>query len=252
MLQNNRAAEFENPRITFGPASLRLPRPTNHDFGLECGGKILPAIHKNEDIIVAGNGHTSLYINHDGWLFQYKILHNGSRQIVDFILPGEIFGLQACLFITSLYSVVAITDATVSAIPFEVVAGAFERNPKLSKALFWSAVCESAILGEHLVDAGRRSAYERVSHLLLELFVRLRRSGQTDGLSFHMPLTQELIGDSLGLTTVHVNRTLRSIREDGLIAIKGKQVTLLDCEAMCRLCDFQKSYLGEHSRALQM
>ena len=123
---------------------------------------------------MAGTHYEFVYVNHDGWLLRYKILHNGSRQIIDFILPGQIVGLQTYLFKNSLYSVAAITETLLSVIPFEMIDELFERSPRLAKALFWSAGCEAAILAEHLIDAARRSAYERVSHLLLELFVRLK------------------------------------------------------------------------------
>ena len=208
-------------------------------------------IRKNKDIVVAGKHYETLFVNHDGWLLRYKILHNGDRQILDFILPGQIFGLQACLFKTSLYSVATITEASLSSIPLDAIDHVFERTPTLAKALFWSALCESAIVAEHLIDTGRRSAYERVSHLLLELFVRLKLTGLTDNLSFDMPLTQELIGGALGLTTVHVNRTFRSLREDKLISIDGKCVTILDFDALSLLSDFDNSYLGETARALR-
>jgi CRP-like cAMP-binding protein len=208
-------------------------------------------IRKNKDIVVAGKHYETLFVNHDGWLLRYKILHNGDRQILDFILPGQIFGLQACLFKTSLYSVATITEASLSSIPLDAIDRVFERTPTLAKALFWSALCESAIVAEHLIDTGRRSAYERVSHLLLELFVRLKSTGLTDNMSFDMPLTQELIGGALGLTTVHVNRTFRSLREDKLIAIDGKCVTILDFDALSLLSDFDNSYLGETARTLR-
>jgi CRP-like cAMP-binding protein len=177
-------------------------------FEPNSGAKSL-RVRKGKDVLIAGKHYESAYVNHDGWLFRYKILHNGSRQIVDFILPGQIFGLQACLFRRSLYSVATITEASLSSIPLCMIDDALERNPKLSKAMFWSAICEAAILGEHVTNAARRSAYERISHLILELFVRLNAVGLTEGMTSLMPLTQELIGDALGLTTVHVNRTLR-------------------------------------------
>lgn len=127
----------------------------------------------------------------------------------------------------------------------------FERIPTLAKALFWSALCDLAVLAEHLIDTSRRSAYERVSHLMLELFVRLKAADLGDNMSFEMPLTQELIGSALGLTTVHVNRTLRSLREDKLILIDGKRVTILDFDALSLVSDFDNSYLGETARALR-
>ena len=241
-----------------GPFLPTRPHPASCAHRLMCGDLHLVEkgptgevrhIPKNKDVVVAGRHYGTAFVNHDGWLFRYKILHNGDRQIVDFILPGQIFGLQACLFKASLYSTTAITDASVSSIPLDVIDQVFDRNPELGKALFWSAVCEAAIVGEHLIDAACRSAYERVAHLLLELFVRLKTARRIDGMSFNMPLTQELIGDALGLTT-DVNRTLRSLRSDGLIDIRSRCVTILDFDALSQLCDFDNSYLGETARAL--
>ncbi|TAK47611.1 MAG: Crp/Fnr family transcriptional regulator [Xanthobacteraceae bacterium] len=227
-----------------------LYRLVGGGLDLACGGEIRH-VHKNTDIIIAGRHYQALFVNHGGWLFRYKILHNGDRQIMDFILPGQIFGLQACLFKTALYSVAAATDVLLSSVSLEAIDRVFEDNPPLARALFWSAACESAIIAEHLIDTARRSAYERVSHFLLELLVRLKATGVVEGMSFEMPLTQELIGGALGLTTVHVNRTLRALREDGLIAIEGRRVTILDFEALSLICDFDSSYLGEAARTLR-
>lgn len=218
------------------------------EYDLQAG---LKTFRKNRDVIVAGKHYKTLFVNHDGWLFRYKILHNGDRQITDFILPNQIFGLQACMFKTALYSVATITDVSLSSIPLDAIDNLFERIPALAKALFWSSLCNSAILAEHLIDTSRRSAYERVSHLILELFVRLKAADLTDDMSFNMPLTQELIGSALGLTTVHVNRTLRSLREDKLILMDGKRVTILDFEALSLVSDFDNSYLGETARTLR-
>lgn len=208
-------------------------------------------IKKNKDVILAGKQYRGLFINQDGWLFRYKNLRNGNRQIMDFVLPGQIFGLQAYLFQAALFSVAAITDATVLYVPLDTIDHVFERTPSFAKALFWSAVCEAAITGEHLINAACRSAYERVSHLLLELFVRLRSVDLTDGMSFSMPLTQEHIGSALGLTNVHVNRTLRSLRDDNLIAIDGSRITILDFESLVLLSNFDHSYLAETARTLR-
>ena len=194
------------------PISPFASRLTHEDLIAEAGRNVrIITARKNKDMLVAGRHYGAVYVNHNGWLLRYKILHGGSRQIIDFILPGQIFGLQACLFKNALYSVAAITESSLSEIPFEMIDNVFERSPRLARALFWSAISETAIVGEHLVDAARRSAYERISHLLLELFVRLKGSGVADDMSFELPLTQELIGDAVGLTTVHVNRTMRSL-----------------------------------------
>jgi CRP-like cAMP-binding protein len=247
MLTDNRVPILAAP-VSLATSSP-LSRPTCKTLLFECGSAAKTIrFRKGKDVIVAGNCPQFLYINHDGWLSRYKILHNGCRQIVNFVLPGEIFGLHACAFKNSLYSVATLTQAALTAIPIESVVKAAERNAELSRALFCSAVREAAMLGEHLIDTARRSAYGRVSHFLLELFVRLERVGATDDISFRMPLTQEIIGDALGLSPVHVNRTLRALRDDKLIAVHGKCVTLLDFGALCRLSDFEESYLGESVR----
>src|SRR5262249_13624838 len=101
-------------------------------------------IGKNRDVIVAGRPYGGIYLNHDGWLFRYKILHAGSRQIVDFILPGQVFGLQSCLFQRALYSVATITDCSLSLIPFAASDDLFEREPAFARELFSAAVWEAA------------------------------------------------------------------------------------------------------------
>jgi CRP-like cAMP-binding protein len=241
-------AQLSAPRLSPPYTPRAMGRDLHPDQSLR--GE-LRQIQKNTDIVVAGRHSRTFFLNHDGWLFRYKILHNGDRQIVDFILPGQIFGFQACLFEASLYSITSVTDASVSAIPLDAIDDVFEQDPNLARALFWSAVCEAAIVGEHLIDAARRSAYERVSHLMLELFLRLKTNGHADGMSFKMPLTQELIGDALGLTTVHVNRTLRALREDGLIKMSNRCVTILDLDALSLASDFDNSYLSKTARALR-
>lgn len=238
---------LEPGAIKAAPASNGPPRQRVADillFGCREATKTV-RLRKGRDLLVAGTRPLSLFVNHDGWLSRYKILHSGQRQIVNFILPGEVVGLQACVFKDSLYSVATLTDCALSAIPIEAFGRAIERNAPLAKALFGAAIGEAAILGEHLIDAGRRSACARVSHFLLEIFVRLEQVGHADHMSFVMPLTQEVIGDALGLSPVHVNRTLRALRDDGLIALQGKRVTLRDFAALCRLSDFEDSYLRE-------
>jgi CRP-like cAMP-binding protein len=244
-----RNAGLEPPAA--GPISPFLDRLTHEELITEGGRSVrITTVRKNKEILVAGKHYGTVYVNHNGWLLRYKILRTGARQILDFILPGEIFGLQACLFKNSLYFVATITESSLSEIPFEMIDDVFERSPRLARALFWSAAREAAIVGEHLIDAARRSAYERISHFMLELFVRLTGAGLTKDMSFEMPLTQELIGDAVGLTAVHVNRTMRSLREDKLIAMDGKRVMVLDFEALCLICDFEHSYLGSAAQAI--
>jgi len=245
----------DRTNVTGARAAFSLPHigKSTSDSLLTGHGRGVRTIRvcKGKDVVITGNHYDCVYVNHDGWLARYKILHKGSRQIIDFILPGQTFGLQASLFKRSLYSIVTITEATLSTIPIDMIDNVFENNIALAKALFQSAAYEAAILGEHLIDTARRSAYERVSHLLLELLIRLNGVRSTDEMTFSMPLTQEHIADALGLTTVHVNRTLRALREDKLIAMDGRSVTILDFEALSLLSDFENSYLAEAAQTLR-
>src|SRR5437762_14161015 len=104
----------------------------------------------------------------------------------------------------------------VSWVPVATLFGLFQQHPRLGATIFWSFACEAAMYAEHLIDVGRRSALERVAHFLLELLTRLQVIGLADEHSFRMPVTQELIGDALGLSVPHINRTLRQLRQDEL------------------------------------
>ena len=121
--------------------------------------------------------------------------------------------------------------------------GLFDHHPRLAAMLFWSFACEKAVLAEHLVAVGRCSAVERVAHFLLELLTRLQLVGMADERSFRLPLTQELISDTLGLSIPYVNRVLRQLRDDGLVSIKDQLVVIENIEELSALADFERSYL---------
>ncbi len=229
-----RGADRARPTIKLGRRSPPRPMDIRNRDPVPVTGEPR-TFAPNCEIIAAGHAHDALHLVRDGWLVRSRLLHDGRRQIVDFMLPGDIVGLEAAVFGRSPYAVVTVTPVALCAIAGDVA------HPLLLD----SAVRRAAILGERLVDAARRTAYERISHLLLELYVRLRRAGRTDGMSFDLPLTQRLIGDALGLTTVHVNRTLRALREDGLIRLANGRATIRDFTALSRLSDFDLLYLGE-------
>ena len=195
-------------------------------------------VRSGAEIISAGHAYRCLFILSHGTAIRYKVLHDGRRQILNLVLPGDLIGFPGGLFDKSLYSVAAIDDAVVCPVTFDVLFGLFRSHPRLGTALFWQVGHESALFAEHLVGVGRRSAYERVAHLLLEFLVRLQQAGLADERSYALPMTQELMADSLGLSLPHVNRTLRRLREDGLIALKGARLTCLDVAALSRLAGF--------------
>jgi CRP-like cAMP-binding protein len=128
-------------------------------------------------------------------------------------------------------------------VALEKLVGLFETHPRLAAKIFWSFSCDAAIHAEHLIVVGRRSAHERIAHFLLELLTRLQAVGLADENSFELPLSQEIIGDALGLSLAYVNRTLRRLAEEGLVTLKDQKVTISDVEELAFMADFERSYL---------
>lgn len=189
------------------------------------------------DIITAGHTYHSVFVLSRGMAIRYKVLHDGRRQILNVVLPGDLIGFPGCLYDRSLYSVTALEEATTCSIAFGEIFELFRRHPRLGIAVLWLAGQEATLFAEHLVGVGRQSAYERVARLLMELLARLQLAGLAGDRAFALPLTQELMADALGLSVPHVNRTLRKLREDGLIALEGNRLTCLDIPALARLAE---------------
>jgi len=218
-----------SPEETAALATLQAPtRPVTH----------------GREIISAGRKYDGVFVLIDGPAIRFRVLRDGRRQVLNIALPGDFIGFPASFFETALYSVTALNDALVSWVPFPTLFDLFQTHPRLAATLFCSFSCEAAMYTEHLIDVGRRSAIERVAHFLLELLTRLQAIGLADERSYRMPLTQELISDALGLSVPHVNRTLRRLREDGLVSIEGQIVVIRDIEALAALADFEKIYLS--------
>lgn len=182
-----------------------------------------------------GEGETSdnLYIVLDGWLFLHRILADGRRQILDFALPGAAVGYRAHPDVPFSFSAEAITDAEVAIIPLSRVSQLLYRGA--DSAMMMLGAVNDALLGafDTLTDVGRRTAREAVAHFLLRMDRRIRRSVDVDiDESIPFPLTQEHIGDALGLTAVHVCRTLRALRADGLVESGRGRLRIFDREAL--------------------
>jgi len=200
-------------------------------------------VQRNRDIVTEGKNYGSLFVLIEGIAIRYRILHDGRRQIVNIVLPGDVVGVLGSFFDSALYSTKSLTESVISTIPMSRLTGMFETHPRLVAKIFWSFSCETAIYAEHIIDLGRRSALERIAHFLLELLTRLQFVGLADERSYQIPLTQELIGDALGLSIPHVNRVLRRLRDDNLVAIEDQRVTIRDMEGLSELADFEPNYL---------
>jgi CRP-like cAMP-binding protein len=201
-------------------------------------------IKRHRDVITEGRNYGSLFVVLDGIAIRYRILRDGRRQIINLALPGDVVGVLGTFFENTLYSTKALTDMTISTIPFPRLSSLFQTNPRLIAKMLCSLSCETAVHAEHIVDLGRRSALERIAHFFLELLYRLQAAGMAEESSYWIPLTQELIGDALGLSVPHVNRVLRRLREDNLVVIEDQRVIIKDLDALSELADFEPSYLS--------
>jgi len=201
-------------------------------------------IARGREIVAEGRRYDNVSILLDGIALRYRVLNDGRRQVLNIVLPGDLIGYPGCFFENALYSISALGDCTVSPVPFTRFLHLFETHSRLSAAIFWLLSCEAAMYAEHLIGIGRRSALERVSHFLLEVLVRLQAIGLADERSYRLPLTQELIADTLGLSVQYVNQTLRQLREEDLVSIDRHRVTILNLDGLVALADFERAYIN--------
>lgn len=180
------------------------------------------------------------------------MLRDGRRQILGYLLPGDICDLHVTLLGEMDHSIALLTDAEVVAIPAKGLQEVMERHRAIERALWRATLVDEAVLREWLTNLGQREAFSRVGHHLCELWHRMRIIGQVDeDEQFDLPLTQEELGDSLGLTAVHVNRVLKRLRDNGLIALKHKRLTLLDPRRLTAVTGFDADYLHLVGRAAE-
>ncbi len=181
------------------------------------------------------------YTLFSGWVMRYKTLEDGRRQILGFALPGDLLCFQPDLGAPNTHSAQTLTTAILCAFPSGDLMRMFRLYPELAIQMSWITSREEAIYHEHLINLGRRPARERIAHLLLELHYRLTvRDLAKAGEPATIPLNQEHIADAVGLTTIHVSRTLRTLREDGLLNFHSSLLTLIDRPALVGLTGFQE------------
>lgn len=202
-----------------------------------------------QSLMKQGQSNNVAYILASGWVCSYKLLPNGLRQIVDFQIPGDFLGLRSVLLRTSDHYIEPITDGEASLVLDSELLDAFAKTPRLAAAVLWAASRDEAMIVEHLIDIGRRNANERVAHFLLELSARLSVVGMGSPNGFACPLSQYHLADALGLSAVHVNRTLRFLREKELLTFREGRVTFHDLARLRTFADFDEAYL-DHQRPL--
>ncbi|WP_372424641.1 Crp/Fnr family transcriptional regulator [Salinarimonas chemoclinalis] len=203
------------------------------------------------EIVHQGQSEQAAYILVSGWVCSYKTLRDGSRQIVDFQIPGDFLGLRSTLLHTSDHGIDSITDIEICEVPSGDLLAAFADTPRLATAVLWAASRDEAMVVEHLAGLGRRAAPQRVAHFLLELGARLALVGMGTKARYACPLTQYLLADALGLSAVHINRVLRQLREQGLVTFRDGMVVFDDYRGLVALADFDPAYLDQERPLLR-
>ncbi len=179
----------------------------------------------------------------DGWLARAKDLKGGERQITELHVPGDFPDLHSFTLKRLEHDIISLTPCTVALVPHEKLREITERHPHLTRVYWFLTNLDAAIQRERTLSLGKRSALARTAHLFCELFVRLEIVGLTSGNSYDFPLTQAELGECLGLTAVHVNRTLQELRRRELIRLEQRHLTILDQAAIHDLAEFDPSYL---------
>ena len=196
-------------------------------------------VKKRKDLVVVGDQYRNLCFVKDGFAIRYKLLRSGKRQILNVILPGDIIGFPVSFFDRSLYSVVATSDLTYNVCLLDLYVQLCYERPQFGLALSWFAAHEAAIYAEHIVDVGRRTPIERVAHFLLEIHSRLLQVGRAESTSFHLPFSQEVMSDVLGLSVPHLNRVMQQLRAEQLITNHSRLVEFSDMARLQTLAQYQ-------------
>jgi CRP-like cAMP-binding protein len=203
----------------------------------------LKTVKAKQFIIREGDAAESSCLLRSGFATRHKSLANGSRQIVSVHMTGDMVNLQNSLLKTADHSVQALTEAEVAFIPGKAIVALASARPAVAIAMWLDTLIDGAVFREWIANVGRRDAKARTAHLLCEFAIRQERAGLATRNRYDLPLTQEQLADALGLTPVHVNRTLKALEKARLIAREKRTVTITDWDAVRKVGDFDPSYL---------
>jgi CRP-like cAMP-binding protein len=179
----------------------------------------------------------------DGWMARAKDLKGGQRQITELHIAGDFADLHSFTLKRLEHDILTLTPCRIAVVPHDRLREITERHPHLTRVYWFLTNLDAAIHRERALSLGRRSALSRAAHLFCELFVRLEIVGRTTDAGYDFPLTQEELGECLGLTSVHVNRTLQELRRLELIRLEGRRLSILDLPHLEAIAEFDPSYL---------
>jgi CRP-like cAMP-binding protein len=178
-----------------------------------------------------------------GFVIRHKLVEGGGRQIVNIHLPGDMADLQNAMLEVADHNVQTLVPTEAAFIPKEALADLAFSVPAVGKALWLETLVEASIAREWIANVGRRDAIARVAHLLCEFAYRLNAVGIGEECNYQLPMTQEQLADTVGLTPVHVNRTLKALDAEGLTTRTKRSVKINDWKRMAKVADFRSTYL---------
>ncbi len=209
----------------------------------------IESIRADQDIVREGDRPTRSCLILEGYAATYKMTPSGKRQIVAFHIAGDIPDLQSAQLEVLDTSLGTLTPAKLAFIRHEAINEVCERHFRVARALWRQTLIDAAIFREWVVNVGRREALNALAHVMCEFVVRMRSMGLTEGHECELPITQAELGDAMGISTVHVNRTLQELRASGLIRLTGARLTVLDWDRLRAVGEFDPTYLHLHEKA---
>lgn len=201
-----------------------------------------------QDILSEGERPDHVHVILEGWAARYKTLSDGARQIVAYLIPGDFCDLHVAVLGRMDHGIVALSRCRVAYIPSEALDELTSHHNGLTRALWWATLVDEGVLREWILNVGRRSALERIAHLLCEMHARMQMVGLVEDGRLALPLTQEELADTTGLTAVHVNRTLQRLRKANLIELGKGMLTIVDVPALREAAGFNGNYLHIRQR----
>jgi CRP-like cAMP-binding protein len=204
---------------------------------------IIREVQSGRVIVRAGGTLSESTLLIQGFVCRYKDLADGQRQILEIHLAGDFLDLHGFLLKRIDHNVAAMTPARFALVPHDALREITENYPHLTRLLWFSTLIDAAIHREKILSIGRRSAIARIAHLLCELYVRLHLVGLAEEGCYRLPLKQADLADATGLTSVHVNRMLRKLRNEEILTFRGGEVTIHDWDRLQHVAEFNPAYL---------
>ncbi|MBB5716994.1 Crp/Fnr family transcriptional regulator [Sphingomonas aerophila] len=201
-----------------------------------------------KDLIREGDETGPMFVVLEGWLCRYKILPNGTRQIMAFLMPGDACDLNIKLLAEMDHSIQALTPAHVARVARADMQAMMDKHPNIARAMYTAQLVDEGIMRAWIVSMGRRTSTERVAHLICELYLRARSIGLTHDDEFALPLSQLVLADALGMTSVHINRVLKVLRLTGAMGLSRGSVTIMDPAKLVNIAGFDENYLHRRLR----